>query len=319
MQAGAREIRRRIKSVKNTKKITKAMEMVAAAKMRKAVENVLATRDYSNLAWEILISLSERTDTSKHALLNVREPIKNVAVVLISSNRGLCSGFNNQIVQKVLASIKKHEGQIESTDIITLGTRGRDLMIRNGYQITADFPKADVILSAAEVAPLAHLIIKNYTQGLYDKVLVGYTDYFSSMKQISRVKQFLPITTEDEFLGAVGKSVGIDMTPEFAKEKKEKHLTKGEYQFEYLFEPDPDKVLKELLPRLLEVQIYQAVLESDASEHSARMMAMRQASDAAKDMIDELTLAYNQARQAAITKEIIEISSGKAALEQCKF
>jgi len=314
MQAGAREIRRRIKSVKNTKKITKAMEMVAAAKMRKAVDGVLATRDYSNLAWEMLLSISERTDTTKHPLLHLRDNVKKVAIILISSNRGLCAGFNNQIVQKVIDSIKKHE-KVEH-ELITLGDRGRDALIRNKYQIAADFPKEDVILSSAEIAPLAHMMIKNYMAGEYDKVVLGYTDYVSSMKQIPRVKQILPLATQDEYLGAVGESKGIHMTPEFAKEKQEKHLTKGKYKFEYLFEPDIKKVLDELLPRLIEIQIYQAVLESNASEHSARMMAMRQASDAAGDMIDDLTLAYNQARQAAITKEIIEISSGKAALEQ---
>jgi len=316
MQAGAREIRRRIKSVKNTKKITKAMEMVAAAKMRKAVEGVLATRDYSNLAWEMLLSISEKTDTTKHLLLAQRDEIKKVAIVLISSNRGLCGGFNNQITQKVIDSIKKHEKVAH--DLITMGSRGRDSLVRNNYKVEADFPKADVILSSVEIAPLAHLIIDNYKDGEYDKVLVGYTDYFSSMKQIPRVKQLLPITTQDEFLGAVGESKGIHMTPEFAKEKRDKHLTKGEYKFEYIFEPNVNQVLDELLPRLIEMQIYQAVLESNASEHSARMMAMRQAADAAGEMIDDLTLAYNQARQAAITKEIIEISSGKAALEQSR-
>ncbi len=316
MQAGAREIRRRIKSVKNTKKITKAMEMVAAAKMRKAVDGVLATRDYSNLAWEMLLSISERTDTSKHALLYQREDVKKVAIILISSNRGLCGGFNNQIFQKVVESIKKHENI--DHELITLGDRGRDALIRNKYEITADFPKEDVILSSAEIAPIAHMIINNYVNNEYDKILIGYTDYASSMSQIPRVKQILPITTQDEYLGAVGKSKGIHMTPEFAKAKQEKHLTKGEFKFEYLFEPNIKKALDELLPRLIEIQIYQAVLESNASEHSARMMAMRQASDAAGEMINDLTLAYNQARQAAITKEIIEISSGKAALEQNK-
>lgn len=314
MQAGAREIRRRIKSVKNTKKITKAMEMVAAAKMRKAVDAVLATRDYSNLAWEMLLSISEKTDAGQHALLSQRQKEKKVAVVLISSNRGLCGGFITQIVQKTLDSMEKHKDK--EHEIITMGSRGRDALVRYKYNITADFPKADVILSADEISGLAHLIIKNFEKGEYDKVLIGYTDYFTSIKQVPRVKQLLPITTQDEYLGAVGKSKGIHMTPEFAREKMDKHLTKGKYKFDYIFEPDIKEVLNELLPRLIEMQIYQAVLESNASEHSARMMAMRQASDAAIEMIDDLTLAYNQARQAAITKEIIEISSGKAALEQ---
>lgn len=293
------------------------MEMVAAAKMRRAVDSVLATRDYSNLAWEMLMSISERTDAARHPLLAQRDNIKKVAIVLISSNRGLCGGFNNQIVNKVLKSIEKY--QEYEHELITLGTRGRDTLIRNRLRVDVDFPKEDIALSSRETSALAHLIIKNFKDNVYDKVLVGYTDYFSSMKQVPRVKQILPITTRDEFLGVVGKSKGIHMTPEFAQEKKEKHLTKGAYRFEYLYEPHAIKVLDELLPRMIEMQIYQAVLESNASEHSARMLAMRQASDAAGEMIDDLTLAYNQARQAAITKEIIEISSGKAALEQSRI
>jgi len=289
------------------------MEMVAAAKMRKAVDGVLATRDYSNLAWEMLLSIAEKTETKYHPLLKLRDKVKKVAIVLISSNRGLCSGFNNQITQKAIDSIKKHASA--EHELITFGNRGRDALIRSGYQIDADFPKEDIILSSAEISSLSHMIIEKYMEGVYDKVLIGYTDYFSSIKQTPRIKQILPITMEDEFLGAVGKSKGIHMTPEFAKEKQTKHLTKGEFKYEYLFEPDPRRVLEALLPRLVEVQIYQATLESNASEHSARMMAMRQASDAAGDMIDDLSLVYNQARQSSITKEIIEISSGKAALE----
>jgi F-type H+-transporting ATPase subunit gamma len=315
MSLGTREIKRRIKSVHNTKKITKAMEMVSAAKMRRAISNVLATRDYANLAWATVLNLSETTDPQNNPLLQKRE-VKKVALLVISSNRGLCGGFNASVTQKAVASIKKHEKTVEQTDIITLGTKARDLLINQDYQVIADFEKQDVTLSAMEVSSVARMLVDDYAAGTYDKVMVAYTDYVSTIKQISRVKQLLPIEKEaDEYLGIVGESEGIQTTKEFIKEKQERYLKKGEYQYEYLFEPNPEEVLKEMMPRLIEVQIYQAVLESDASEHSARMMAMRNASDAAVDMIDNLTLIYNQARQAAITQEIAEISSGKAALE----
>lgn len=283
--------------------------------MRKAVMNVLATRDYSNLAWATVLNLAEKTDPRHNILLQKRK-VRHVALIVISSNRGLCGGFNHNVVQKAIASIKKHDKDVERTDVITLGTKGRDILIGEGYKVEADFIKQDLILSAAEISALVHLVLKAYESGEYDKVMVTYTDFISTIRQVPRVKQLLPIDSEaDEYLGIVGQTEGIKTTKEFIKEKKEKYLKKGSFSFEYIFEPNPEYVLKMMIPRLLEVQVYQAVLESDASEHSARMMSMRNASDAASDMIDSLTLIYNQARQASITQEIAEISSGKAALE----
>ena len=314
--AGGKEIRTKIGSIKNTQKITKAMEMVAAAKMRKAVDSVLATRDYSNLAWATVLNLAERTDSDKHVLLVNRHKIENVALVLIGSNRGLCGGFNLQVVQKAIASIKKHEKNIKTTEVITLGSKPRDIIKSAGYNIVADFQKQDLTLTADEVAPVASIAIKDFSSGKYDKVFVAFTDFESSMKQTVRVKQLLPIESEpDEYLGVVGKSegAGVGTRKQFIDEKRKRYLIKGKYSYEYLFEPSAEKVLEQLLPRLIEVQVYQAVLESEASEHSARMMAMKNASDAAEDMISDLTLSFNQARQAAITQEIAEISSGAAA------
>lgn len=316
MASGTRELKRRIKSIGNTKKITKAMEMVSAAKMRKAVSNVLATRDYSNLAWATILHLAKKTEAQNHYLLQKRDPIKNVALIVISSNRGLCAGFNSNIVQKAIDSIKKHNKTVEKTDVITLGSKGRDSLISKNYKIIADFEKQDITTSSDEISALVHMIMSDFKEKKYDKIMVAYTDFVSSIKQVARVKQLLPIQDEqDEYLGVVGKSAGIETTSEFIKEKKERYLKKGSYSYEYIFEPNAREVLEQMMPRLLEVQIYQAVLESDASEHSARMLAMRNASDAATDMIDNLSLVYNQARQAAITQEIAEISSGAAALE----
>ncbi len=316
MSRGTRELKRRIKSIGNTKKITKAMEMVAAAKMRRAVSNVIATRDYANLAWVTVLSLAEKTDKNLHPLLQKRDG-KNIALVVISSNRGLCGAFNHNIVKKALASIKKHEGSVESTEILTMGTKARDILLSEGKKVAADFIKQDLILSAAEVTSLAHLLISGFKEKKYDKVMVAYTDFVSSIKQVPRVKQLLPLEADpDGYLGVVGKSEQVTMKKEFIDEKKDRYSQKGDYKFEYLFEPDAEIVLEQMLPRLIEVQLYQAVLESDASEHSSRMLSMRNATDAARDMINSLTLIFNQARQAAITQEIAEISSGKAALEK---
>ena len=317
MPQGTRELKRRIKSINNTRKITKAMEMVAAAKMRKAINNVLATRDYANLAWTTILNLSERTDAAKHPLLQNRE-VKRVALVIISSNRGLCGGFNHNIVKKALKSIEKHSADTVITDVITLGSKGRDISLSEKVTVVADFIKQDITLSVSDITSLSHLLINDYRQGVYDRIMVAYTDYVSAIRQVPRVKQLLPLKLgdEDQYLGVVGKSAGIETTKDFIAEKQARYKKPNNWSYEYLFEPNPGVVLEAMLPRLIEMQIYQAVLESDASEHSARMLSMRSASDAAGDMISDLTLVYNQARQAGITQEIAEISSGAAALEQ---
>lgn len=316
MPGGTREIRRRIKSIGNTKKITKAMQMVSAAKMRKAVASVLATRDYSNLAWATILHLAEKTDPSKHALLKKSDKVEKVGLILVSSNRGLCGGFNMQVVSKAIASIKKHEVSVKQTEILTLGKVGRDIIRGQGFEVVADFQKQDITLKVTDITAVAQMAMQAFIEKKYDKVFIAFTDFVSTLKQTPRVKQLLPIETEpDEFLGVVGKSSGIGTTKEFIDEKKEKYLQKGEYTFEYTYEPSAETVLEALLPRLIEMQIYQAVLETEASEHSARMVSMQNATEAATDMIYNLTLTYNRARQAGITQEITEITSGAAALK----
>ena len=308
MPQATRDIKRRITSIANTKKITKAMELVAAAKMRKAVDRVLASRNYSNLAWQTVLRLAQKTESGAHPLLKQRGS-KKIALVLISSNRGLCGGFNSQIVQKAVDSIKKHKDSVEKTDIITLGDRGRDGIIRHKYEVSADFEKEDLTVSISDINIMSQFLIDEFVKGTYDKVMIAYTDFISSINQSPRIMQLLPLKTDekDEYLGEV---------TIFGKKDEQQEKEEEETKYEYLFEPDPKQVLDFMLPRLVETLIYQAVLESDASEHSARMMAMRNASDAASDMISELTLVFNKARQASITNEIAEISAGRAALEE---
>lgn len=297
MAVSTKTIKSRLRSIGNTKKITKAMEMVAAAKMRKAVGAVLASRSYSDAVWRLVLKLVDKVDRQKNKLLRRVGQAEKIAVVLITSNRGLCGGFNSQII----AAAKAEAAKRQSTDLewIVLGKVGAEDLAREKRRVVAQFDKADVISSAEEILPLTRMIIEDYRRGRYDQVLLAYTDFISPLVQKPKVRQLLPIENRDTDLGATAKSDISD------------NATVGEY----IFEPSAKTVLDNFLPRLVESQIYQAVLESNASEHSARMMAMKNASESANEMIDALTLAYNQARQAGITREIAEISGGKAALE----
>lgn len=315
--AKTKEISRRIKSVSSTKKITKAMEVVSAAKMRKAIEAVLKTRTYANLSWETVLHLAElekNHNESLHPLLKPRKKINKVAIILITSNRGMCGGYNTAVINKAKESIKNHP---VPTDFILVGKKG-SILHRQNYDIVAEFPKSDIITDVSEISPIVKMVLSDYAHKKYDKILVAYTDYVNAAKQIPRVKQLVPVETEsvDEYLGVVGKSDKITTTKEIIKEKADKHLNDENYSYEYTFEPSPREVLDKMIPRLVEIQLYQAFLEANASEHSSSMTAMHQATEAASDMISELTLFYNKARQASITAEIAEISAGANALAE---
>lgn len=313
--AKTKEISRRIKSITSTKKITRAMEMVAASKMRKATEAVLKTRTYANLSWETILNLSENISLqdkdAMHPLLKSRNEVKKVAVILITSNRGMCGGYNSAIINKVKESIKKHSET--PVEFILLGKKGEAVYGQN-YKVAAQFDKSDLAEDSSEAKPIIDLVIKDYLAEKYDKIFVAYTDFVSPIKQVPRMKQLLPIdvNVEDSYLGIVA-DPKISVDKKLVEEKEKKHLG-DESGREYIFEPSAYEVLDELIPRLLLVQVYQAILEANASEHSARMSAMHQATEAATDMLKELKLYYNKARQAGITAEIAEISAGANAL-----
>lgn len=290
------------------------MEMVAAAKMRKAVEAVLHTRTYANLSWETILHLSAMTHGDGdlgHPLLTKRTDIKKVAIILITSNRGMCGGYNAAILNKVKDSIKRHPDV--PVEFVLVGKKGASIYSQNRV-VAAEFPKSDLLYDAKEVVPIVQMMINDFLSKKYDKIFVAYTDFISPAKQIPRVKQILPvdIESEDEYLGIIGDN-NVSVTKEMLTDKEQKHLVPAA-GFDYIFEPSPKEVLDKMIPRLLEVQIYQALLEANASEHSARMSAMHQATEAATDMVQELTLFYNKARQAGITAEIAEISAGANAL-----
>ena len=330
--ANTKEIQSRIKSVKSTQKVTKAIEMVAAAKMRKAVEAVLKTRTYANLSWGTVLNLSNAISNNGqlHPLLAKKEKVEKVGIVLISSNRGLCGGYNMNVINKVHKSIQKHhhKGKLSEVraEFILLGKKGAAVRSYFDYDIAAEFPKLDAINELKEVIPVAKIVIEDYLSGKYDKVMVAFTDFVSASKQIPRVKQLLPvdIEAEKEELGVVGGDTRVGVDKDLVEKKQDKYLSGDpsaktgleNYKYDYIFEPNAEEVLDEMVPRLIEGQLYQALLESNASEHSARMQAMHKANDAAKDLVDELTLYFNKTRQASITAEIAEISAGANALAE---
>lgn len=269
--------------------------------MRKSVNAVMLSRAYSHAAWQAILNLRDRVDEGHHPLLGKRENVKNICVIIISSNRGLCGGFNSHILLKTLKFFEKNLQNAEvKIDWITVGKKGAEFLAKSGKNIIASFPKPETVMGTQDISGISKIIIEGYISARYDEIYIAYTDFISAMLQKPRIIKLLPFEPiEDAELGSTSK-------------EKENATATGE---EYLFEPSPDAVIDLFLRKLISIQMYQALLESTASEHSARMMAMRQATDAAGDMIDELTLIFNQARQAAITKEIAEIASGKAVLD----
>ncbi len=329
MGVNTKIIKRRIKSIGNTKKITKAMEMISAVKMRKAVANVLATRNYAKMAWSMLQDIGKITDVSLHPLLQKR-PVKKVGIIMITSNRGLAGGFSSKLLVELDKYIKNlsvipdydpvSSGQDSpvlsrgndnvTAEVILLGKRGRKIYKNFGHTVVAEFDKVDLTTKIEEVSPMSRSAVADYVNGKYDKLCVAYTDFRSAIKQEAVVKQLLPFVGEsDNFLPLADP---LRQSESEARGVAKRGSESGELEF--TFEPNPLEVLDLLIPRLVEMQIYQAILESDASEHSARMMSMRNATDAAADIIKELNYTYNKARQSAITQEIAEIVGGAAAL-----
>jgi len=299
--AGTKEIKRRIVSVKNTKKITKAMELVAASKMKRAVASTMASRLYAGYSWEILTSIAENVGEISHPFFDNKKTDKFL-IVLITSNRGLCGAYNAQIIKKVISVLKKFPSSKDSVDVITVGKKGTVAMQRMEQNVIASFTELPDNISLSDILPLSKLITKEYISKNYEKVFVAYTDFVFALTQRPNIKQILPVSRQElkEFI----ESVGENTTQQNISHKKT----------DYLFEGDKDALITLLSQKLIRMQIYQMLLESNASEQSARMIAMKNASDASGEMIDDLTLVFNKARQANITREISEISAGMASV-----
>lgn len=285
-----REIRRRIRSVKSIAKVTKAMETVAAAKMRKAQQQVLSTRPYATQAWEVLKYLARlrRANAAEQPLLQQRE-IKKVCLLLITGDRGLAGAYNSNVIREAAEQIRDWEAQGLDVSVVTIGRKGRDWMLRHGPPLRAEFTGLSDRPTSNDVAPVASMLIQDFVTGVYDAVYIVFTTFISTLRQEPRLWQLLPI---------------VAAQPEV------------QMAADYIFEPDPHTILGEVLRGLTEVQVLQSLYEAIASEQSARMVAMRNATDAANDLIGELTLSYNKARQEAITKELLDIVGGASALTQ---
>jgi len=296
-----REIRRRIRSVKNISQVTRAMQMVAASKMRRAQEQVLATRPYAEKAWEVLSHLSAQhgIDEGAHPLLQVRD-VELIGMVLITADKGLCGSYNHNMVQAALRYIRELPYPVE---LITVGKRGRDAMWRLRQNIVAEYSDLPPQPRLLDITPIARTVMDGFISGHYDAVYLAHTDFINTLVQRPAIWQLLPIRPLQ---------LGVSPVSEY---RGQESSAPG---VEYLYEPDPQTILGTVLPRFTELQIYQAVLEALASEHSARMVAMRNATENANELLDDLTLTYNRARQEAITKEMLDIAGGAEALSRAR-
>ena len=297
--ANLRDIRRRIKSVKNTAQITRAMELVAAAKMKKAQDQALAGRAYADELNKVLVNLKENVDENAHPLLEKRDGKKTLTLV-ISTDKGLCGGLNANLLKEV------NNADTDETEYVTVGRKLRLNLMKVGKEIKADFVVKDPV-PFAEARPISKFLTEQFLSGEFDSIKVAFNDFKSTMVQEPKVVQLLPIESDSlgekqEYEG-VGKGAVGETDKAAALEK------------EYLFEPSPMKVLDTLLPQYVNFQVYQMLVESRASEHSARMVSMKAATDNAKEMVADLTLEFNKLRQAAITAELLEITTAMKAME----
>jgi F-type H+-transporting ATPase subunit gamma len=284
--ANIRLIRRRIKGIQNTAKITKAMEMIAASKMRRAQERGLAGRPYSEKITQVLSALAAlpMEERALHPLLQ-RRPVAKISVVHITPDRGLAGGLVSNINRKTASFIL--EGSVP-VNIIAIGRKGFDFLRRTGQNIIAEFTGLGDRPSLIDTLPISHIVIDDFSSAAVDEVYLAYTQFVNTMVQKPVMEKILP----------------VEPAPIPAPEN-----------VDYIYEPGPDKVLGGLLPRFVEMQVYHHILEAIASEQSARMVAMRNATESAIELIDDLTLAYNKARQEMITRELLDITGGAVALE----
>ena len=285
---GSKEIRNKIKSVQNTRKITKAMEMVAASKMRKAQERMRAARPYGEKIRNVVAHISHANPEYRHSFMVDRDNVKRIGIILITTDKGLAGGLNTNVQRLALNKMKEWEAEGESFEVCAIGNKGLGFMQRLGANVVShvtqlgDRPALDKLIGAVKV------MLDGYSAGRFDRLMVFYTKFVNTMKQEPVAEQLLPLT---------GEKIGAP-----------------EGNWDYIYEPDAQVVLDQVLARYIEAIIYQAIAENMASEQSARMVAMKSASDNAANVIDELTLIYNKARQAAITKELSEIVAGAAAV-----
>lgn len=287
--ASGKEIRNKIKSVESTRKITKAMEMVAASKMRKAQERMRAARPYGEKLKRVAGNLSRALSEYSHPFLLPKENIRAVGLIVVTSDKGLCGGLNTNILRMALAKMKEWDAEGKKIQVSPVGNKGLGFMLRAGARVVSKLVGLGDMPRLADLIGPAKVQIDAYLAGEIDVLYIAYTRFINTMKQEPVIEQLLPLS--GELVGSGTKN-----------------------HWDYIYEPEAKSVIDDLLLRYVEASLYQSVAENIASEQSARMVAMKSASDNAKNVIDELRLAYNKARQASITTELTEIVSGAAAV-----
>lgn len=296
--ASAREMRLRIKSVKNISQVTRALEAVSAAKVRKAIQALTATRSYAAKAWQVLTHVTGQPGhVSLHPLLTERTNPKNALVIVMTADRGLAGAYNTNVIRFVMKRFDKYHLPVK---YITVGRKGRDLLLRLRKSVLADFSNLPSTPKFGTISAIGRLAVAEFLKGEVDEVHLIYTDFVSMARQDTTIKKLLPLVVD---------------THEGLVEEEFRESSQGPAAA-YEYEPDQVDILDEMIPRFTALQVYQAVLESQASEHAARMIAMRNATDNAKELVGALQLAYNKVRQQAITNDILDIVGGAEALAQ---
>ena len=286
--AGGREIKTKIKSVQNTRKVTRALEMVSASKIRKAQDRMKASRPYARAMKQVIGHLAQANSEFQHPYLVERKDIKRVGYVIVSSDRGLAGGLNNNLFRKLLGEIRNWQQQGVEVDVVTIGQKATVFFRRIKVDMLASVTHLGDIPHVDQLVGVIKVMLDAYSSGKVDKVFMVYNDFVNTMTQRAAFDQLLPLPASDTAV--------------------------AHHDWDYIYEPDAQSVLEHVLTRYIESLVYQAVMENVASEHAARMVAMKAASDNATKMIDSLNLVYNKARQAAITQEISEIVGGAAAV-----
>lgn len=293
--SSAREMRMRIRSVKNISQVTRALEAVSASKVRKAVAAVLATRPYATKAWQVLTHIAGQPGRATlHPLLASRPEVRNVLAVVVSGDRGLAGAYNTNVIRFTSQTFDSSPAPVK---YVAVGRKGRDLLLRRRKQVVADFSNLPAAPSFTDVSSIGRLVVDDFLKGEADEVWLVYTDFINMAKQETVVKKLLPLE--------VGEGAGR------VEAYQQQHLTAA-----YIYEPAETEILDQVISRFTALQVYQAVLESQASEHAARMVAMRNATDNAIELVDHLQLVYNKARQQSITNDLLDIAGGAEALAQ---
>ncbi|MBT8399581.1 MAG: ATP synthase F1 subunit gamma [Rhodothermia bacterium] len=301
--ASLRDIRNRIGSVKNTQQVTRAMKMVAAAKLRRAQERIFRTRPYSYQVGKIIAHLREHIDPTVHPLFETRESVTAVLLVIVTADRGLAGGFNSNIIKRAEETIRSRYSRYHESGnlhLVCVGRKGHEHFTKRGYQLVGDFRGTFDDLSFASAQKVVGLVVEGYREGRWDDVQLVYNEFKNTISQNRIVEPLLPIPAEHFVTPVMEQTLETDAAASNA--------------VEYIFEPDPRAILDVLVPRFLNYEVWRALLESNAAEQGARMVAMDNATSNADELLRDLRLKYNRARQDAITKELIEITSGADAL-----